>query len=71
MRRVRNHNIHSNNPAVMFASGLESLVRDQLHNPSKYDDQEIEALKRKNNKKEQPSLFSVLCHQLLWHKLVR
>lgn len=29
MRKVKN-NIHTNNPAVMFAQGLESLINDQL-----------------------------------------
>ena len=38
MRKVKN-NIHSNNPAVMFAAGLESLISDPLYQPSKYDEQ--------------------------------
>ncbi len=32
MRRVRNQNIHSANPALMFARGVESIVSDHLKN---------------------------------------
>ena len=72
MRRIRNHNKRSNNPAAMFAAGLESLVSDQLNNSSKYDDDELNAMERKTNRKALPeSLFSILCRQLLWGKLAR
>ena len=38
MRKVKN-NISVNNPAVMFAQGLESLIADPLLHPSRYDEQ--------------------------------
>jgi len=69
MRRVRNHSNRSNNPGVMFASGFESIVRDQLHQPSKFDEEELKIMERKAHKKEEPqSLFSILCKQLFWGK---
>ena len=69
MRRVRNNINRSNNPAVLFASGLEGLVRDQQYNPSKYDEQEQRVMARKANKKEMPESFiSILCSQLFWRK---
>ncbi len=67
MRKVRNHNNRSNNPAVMFASGLESIVRDHLHQPSKFDDEELKAMERKASKKEpSENLYSILFRQLFW-----
>ncbi len=72
MRRVRNHNQHSNNPGVMFASGMESLIRNQMHQPSKYDQEDLKIMARKANKKEvKESLFSSLCKQILWGKPVK
>jgi len=38
MRRVRNQNIHSASPALMFASGVESIVREHLENPRHQDE---------------------------------
>lgn len=70
MRRVRNHNNRSNNPAVMFAAGFESMVSDQLRNPSRYDQQELSEIERKAHKpKDRGSLFSILCRQLFWGRM--
>jgi hypothetical protein len=33
MRRVRNQNIHSASPALMFAAGVESIVSEHMVNP--------------------------------------
>ena len=69
MRKVRNHNQHSNNPGVMFASGFESIVREQIRQPAKFDEEELKAMERKSHKKELPeSLFSLLCRHLFWSK---
>ena len=38
MRRVRNQNIHSASPALMFASGVESIVSEHLANPRRNDE---------------------------------
>ncbi len=70
MRRVRNHNNRSNNPAVMFAAGFESLVSDQMRNPSKYDDEELRAIQRSPKKQTVKSnLFSDLFKLLFWDRL--
>ena len=49
MRKVKN-NIHTHNPAVMFAQGLESLISDPLYSPSKYDEHELDDMRRTANK---------------------
>jgi len=36
MRRVRNQSIHSANPALLFARGVESIVSEHLDNPRRY-----------------------------------
>jgi hypothetical protein len=33
MRRVRNQQVQSNNPALMFARGVESIVSDHMNHP--------------------------------------
>ena len=38
MRKVRNHGIHSGNPGLMFAQGIESMVRDHVTNPRHQDE---------------------------------
>jgi hypothetical protein len=50
MRRIRNHNMTSNNPALMFAAGFEKIVSDKLSNPSQYDDQELRNLQSRFNR---------------------
>ena len=35
MRKVRNSQIQSANPGLLFARGVEQLVNDQLYNPSR------------------------------------
>ncbi|MGD8419648.1 MAG: hypothetical protein PVI70_03015 [Gammaproteobacteria bacterium] len=37
MRRVRNPQIQSSNPGLLFARGVERLVNDQLYNPAHGD----------------------------------
>jgi len=63
MRKVKN-NIHTNNPAVMFAQGLESLISDPLYSPSKCDQQELGQMRRSANKPESGgNLFNALLRQ--------
>ena len=64
MRRVKNQNIRSNNPGLMFARGIESIVSDHLHHPAKFDDQEIIEKQRVSNKQDsRGNLFSILMRQ--------
>ena len=63
MRKVKN-NIHSNNPAVMFAAGLESLISDPLYHPSKYDEQAMaEKVRASRVQESRGNLFAGLLKQ--------
>lgn len=69
MRRVRNQNSRSNNPAVMFAAGLENIINDHLRHPSKFDEEELRIKKRKASRKEpSENLIGILCRHLFWRK---
>ena len=64
MRRVKNQNIHSNNPALMFARGVESIVSDHLYHPGKNVEQEIREKQRVSNKQDsRGNLFNILMRQ--------
>jgi len=64
MRRIRNQQVHSNNPALMFARGVESIVSDHLHHPRKHEAQSTSA-KQRAAKKQDPggNFFSLLMRQ--------
>jgi hypothetical protein len=64
MRRVRNQQVHSNNPALMFAQGVETIVRDHLHHPGKYEAKQTSA-KQRVAKQQEPrgNFFSLLMRQ--------
>ena len=53
MRRVRNQNIHSASPALLFARGVESIVSEHLENPRRYNEEE-KASKRRAAIKPEP-----------------
>ena len=40
MRRIRNPGIHSSNPSLLFARGVESIVSEQLQRRRHHDDAE-------------------------------
>ncbi len=64
MRRVKNNRVQSSNPALMFASGVESMVNDHLYHPGRYDRQEIREKQRASNKQElRGNPFIVLMRQ--------
>ena len=64
MRRVRNQRGHSNNPGLMFARGVESIISDHLHHPGKYAAQQASEKKRVVNKQESlGNFFSLLMRQ--------
>jgi len=63
MRKVKN-NIHTNNPAIMFAQGVESLISDPMFSPSRRDVDEAQATRRAAMKPDsQGNLFNVLLRQ--------
>lgn len=63
MRKVKN-NLHLNNPAMMFAQGVESLINDPLYSPAKSDGEEINTMRRVARKQDaRGNLFGVLLRQ--------
>jgi hypothetical protein len=63
MRKVKN-NLHIENPAVMFAQGVESLISDPIFNPSKADYDELQPISRRDNKQDsRGNLFNLLLRQ--------
>ena len=40
MRKIRNQQVQSANPGLLFARGVEQLVHDQLYRPSRNDARE-------------------------------
>ena len=63
MRKVKN-NLHSNNPALMFARGLESLINDPIYGPSKHDADELAKIHRRACKQgSHGNLFGALLRQ--------
>jgi hypothetical protein len=67
MRRIKNHKTTSNNPALMFAAGIEQIISDELFHPSQYDDQELRNLQNIANKQapgENP--FKILFRQFTY-----
>ena len=46
MRKIRNNRIHTHDPAVLFARGVEQLVDDHLYHPGRDDGPELKKLRR-------------------------
>ena len=64
MRKIRNHNTTSNDPALMFAVGVEQIISEQLSHPSQYNDQELCNLQKiPNNPALRENLFKLLFRQ--------
>ena len=67
MRKVKN-NVHYSNPAVMFAQGVESLIRDPLYSPSQSDDEELNRMRRTaNHQNSRGNIFGSLLRQFANH----
>jgi len=67
MRKVKN-NLHIENPAAVFAQGVESLISDPMFHPAQSDYQESDRLKRLAKKQEsRGNLFSGLMRQFANH----
>jgi hypothetical protein len=64
MRKVNSHRIQSNNPSLLFARGVESLVSEHLHKPRFEEYDEVEE-KRRVAVKQEPrgNFFSLLMRQ--------
>lgn len=67
MRRIRNHIMTSNNPALIFAAGLEQIISDKLSHPSQYSDQELRNLQNIANKQApNENLLRILFRQVTY-----
>ncbi|MDH3221678.1 MAG: hypothetical protein OEO19_19270 [Gammaproteobacteria bacterium] len=67
MRRVRNQRPQSANPGLLFARGVEQLVSDHLHHPSRRDEQELQTMQRATVEQEpRGRLFNVLLRQFVF-----
>jgi hypothetical protein len=64
MRRVRNQRIHSSNPSLLFARGVESLVSEHLQQ-RRYRDEDVAAEERRVAIEPEPrgNLFNLLMRQ--------
>jgi len=68
MRRIRNQNIHSASPALMFAAGVESIVSEHMANP-RHQVEEKKADKQRVAIKSEPrgNFFGLLMRQFASH----
>jgi hypothetical protein len=67
MRRIRNHKTTSNNPALMFAAGVEQIMSDKLSYPAPYSDQELRNLQKIANKQApNENLLRILFRQITY-----
>ena len=68
MRRVRNQNIHSASPALMFAAGVESIVSGHMAKPHR-NSEEKKANKQRIAIKPEPrgNFFGLLMRQFASH----
>jgi hypothetical protein len=60
MKSVKNQRDYSNNPGLMFARGVESIISDHLFHPGKYAAQQASIKKRVANKQESLGNFFIL-----------
>ena len=64
MRRVRNQRIHTSNPSLLFARGVESLVSEHMNQP-RYAEDDKKAAKQVATLKSEPqgNFFTLLMRQ--------
>jgi len=68
MRRVRNQNIHTGNPALMFARGVESIVSDHINHPRNPAQQPVSKKQRITTQQDSSGhFFSLLLRQFASH----
>ena len=68
MRRIRNQQVHSNNPALMFARGVESIVSDHIQHPRNMDAQPAGKKQRAANTEDASgNFFNLLMRQFASH----
>jgi len=64
MRRIRNQRIHTSNPSLLFAHGVESLVSEHMNQP-RYAEDDKKAAKQVATLKSEPqgNFFTLLMRQ--------
>jgi hypothetical protein len=64
MRRVRNQRIHTSNPSLLFARGVESIVSEHMNQP-RYAEADKKSAKQAATVKYEPqgNLFTLLMRQ--------
>ena len=64
MRRIRNQRIHTSNPSLLFARGVESLVSEHMDQP-RYAEADKKAAKQAATFKSEPqgNFFTLLMRQ--------
>ncbi len=63
MRKVKN-NVQFENPAVLFARGVESLIADPLMHPSRRDQPQLDEVRRAAYRQDsRGNLFGALLRQ--------
>jgi hypothetical protein len=67
MKKVRNSEFSSNNPALLFSRGVEQIVSDHTVKQPRYEDQEL-VVRQSNSVKQQnsESFLSTFIQQLFW-----
>ncbi len=64
MRKVRNNIVNTSNPSLLFARGVESIIRDPLVSPSSHDAEETrEMIHRARGEATRGNLFNSLLRQ--------
>lgn len=67
MRRINSRKLNSGNPGLMFAQGVEQIIREKLAHPTSYDDQEVRNFKRMvRTRVPAKNLFSLLFRQFTY-----
>ena len=64
MRKVRNNVVNTSNPSLLFARGVESIIRDPMISPSSHDAEEArEMIHRASKESTRGNLFNALLRQ--------
>lgn len=69
MRKIRNRQIHTANPGLLFARGVEQLISDRYYRPSIGDRQQVRRERPSAEKEAKHSggnFFSVFLRQFVF-----
>ena len=63
MRRIRNQRIHTSNPSLLFARGVESLVSEHMNQPRYAEADNKDAKQAAAKSEPQGNFFTLLMRQ--------